>query len=341
MSQKDQEKKPVSDVTTDSLKDITVDAKEVTPTPKLQGPSAPVVEKQIIREVVREAAPSEVPNTDFLRNERVTVKYIRRENAYIKDKKHVGYGGLFNGSEISIPPPVMSNQKMKNLLTKEEKLGLEYLLGQDLSIYGPFWKTSFKQGSLFPIFLGKDDTTLDLSDPMQYILYKVLLASPVVANSLDQIREKVTYRFVLVAEGEQLQKDKDAVGNKVLAFEKYVEYKNNKQVLRYILRNLGKYTSKNQKIGFLQVETAKLIEVDPNLFVAITNDPLIKTKVLIEEAVEYGVLVSREKKFYDLDNNPISDGDTPTLEVAAGYLATPLGQEMRLTIEAKVKNARE
>jgi len=304
-------------------------------------------QKEVIREVIREvqvpvAAPqkSELPSTAFLRNEIVTLKYIKRESEYIKDPKHVGYGGLFNGSSIAVPAPTLDNRKMKNMLTKEEKAGLEYLLGKDLSIYGPFWKQEYSKGGIFPIFLTKDDTQLDLSDPQQYIKYKVLLASPIVANSMDEIRNKATYRFVMVSEGEELKRDKDAVGNKVLAFEKYVEHKNNASILRYILRSLGKYTSRGQKLEFLQVETAKLIEVDPNLFVAVTNDALLAQKVLIEEAVEFGVVVKKDGNYYTTDNQPLSEGDTPSMDVAAAYLGNPLGQELRLAIEAKIKNAK-
>mgnify|MGYP003648463057 CR=1 FL=1 len=300
------------------------------------------VQKETIREVIREVAPKEaLPSTAFLRSEVITVKYIKKESDYIKDPKHVGYGGLFSGSSIAIPAPVLDNKKMKNILTNEEKAGLEYLLGKDLSIYGPFWKEEFKTGGMFPVYLSKDDTQLDLSDPMQYIVWKVLLASPIVANSMDEIRNKATHRFVLVSEGEELQRDKEAVGNKVLAFEKYVEYKNSPEVLRFILRSLGKYTSRGQKLSFLQVEAAKLIEADPNLFVAVTNDSLIKQKVLIEEGVESGVVILRDGKYYTADNQPISEGDSPILNVAAAYLGSPLGQEMRLTLEAKIKNSRK
>jgi hypothetical protein len=281
------------------------------------------------------------PMTDFLRNETVTVKYLVKTNTNIKDPKHVGYGGLFNGTEIAIPAPTLDNKKMKNILTNKEKDGLEFLLGVNLSIYSEFWKESNKDNGIFPIYLGKDDTILDLSDPYDYIRYKVLKISPLVAGSLDEIRNKATYRFVLVAEGEQTLKDKAAVGNKVLAFEKYVEYKNNKAVLRYVLRNLGRYTTKNQKLDFLQIETAKMIEADPNLFVAITNDKYITTKVLIEECHEFNVIDKKDKKFYTKEGEPLSEGDTPTLDVAAAYLASPLGQEMRLTLEAKLKNTRE
>lgn len=289
---------------------------------------------------IANAVHSTLPNTDFLRAETVTVKYIKKETAAIKDPKHVGYGGLFEQSSIAIPVPVLDNQRMKNILTTKEKDGLEYLLKKDLSIYGSFWKEEYKKGGLFPIFLGKDDTRLDLSDPIQYLMYKVLSVSPLVATSLDELRNKATYRFVMVAEGEEIKKEKDAVGNKVIAFEMYVKYKSNKDVLRYILRNLGRYTSKNQDLNFLQVETAKMIEKDPNLFVAITADELIETKVLLEDAVEYGVIDKIEKKFYTKDKQPVSGGEVPLLETAAAYLASPLGQELRLTIQAKLKNTK-
>ena len=304
--------------------------------------AAPVVEvKTVVKEVIREVEKKDVlPSTVFLRDEIITVKYIKRESDYIKDPKHVGYGGLFNGSSIGIPAPTLDNAKMKNILTKEEKLGLEYILGKDLSIYGPFWREEFTKGGMFPIFLNKEDTRLDLSNPKEYIMYKVLKSSPIVANSLNEVRNKATYRFVLTSEGEQLSRDKAAVGNKVLAFEKYVEYKNNASVLRYILRNLGKYTSRGQNLEFLQVETAREIEKDPNLFVAITNDSLLATKVIIEEGVEFGVVVKRDSKYYTTDNQPLSEGDSPTLDVAAAYLGNPLGQEMRLALEAKIKNAK-
>ena len=299
-----------------------------------------IKEIEVIREV--EVSPkSKNPSTAFLTDKIITVKYINKESDYIKDPKHVGYGGLFVGSFVTIPVPTLDNKKMKNILTKEEKEGLDFLLDLDLSIYGKFWKDAYKKGGMFPIFLSKDDVQLDLSDPMQYITWKVLCVSPVVANSLDQVRDKATYRFVMVSEGDELKKDKDALGNKVLAFENYVKYKGEKQVLRHILRNLGKYTSRNQKLDFLQVETAKLIEVDPNLFVAVTSDPLLRMKVLLDEAVESGVITLRDKQYRTIEGKPISDGQTPALEVAAEYLGSALGQEMRLTIEAKIKNVRE
>jgi hypothetical protein len=235
----------------------------------------------------------------------------------------------------------MNNSLMKNILTDKEKKGLEFLLGIDLSIYKDFWKKEYSKGGIFPIYLGKEDTRLDLSDPMQYIKYKVLIASPLVANSLDEVRNSAAYRFVLVAEGETIRKQKDAVGVKILAMETYVKYKNNKSVLRYILRNLGKYTSANQKMDFIQVEAAKLTDSQADLFVAVATDENIVSKVLIEECVEYSVINRIEGKLYTKENQPISGGESPTLDVAAKYLSCPLGQELRIALQAKLKIAKD
>ena len=278
-----------------------------------------------------------VPSTEFLSARKVTVRYIKKESDYIKDPKHAGYGGLFVGSAIAVPAPVMNNKKMKNILTKEEKAGLEFLLGLNLSIYGDFWSTEYQRGSIFPIYLDKDDINLDLSDPMDYIKYKVLLQSEIVANSLDEIRHKATHRFVMIEAGAEVKMEKKKVSSKVEAYKQYVKYEDDRSVLRYVLRSLGRYTDKAQALEFLQVEASKLIDKDPALFASVCTAPYMKTKVLLEECYEYSVIKQIDQKFYTKDDQPISEGNSPTLEVAAEYLGTPVGQEMRLALEAKLK----
>lgn len=279
--------------------------------------------------------------TDFLVNEKVTVKYLSNETNGIKDVKHVAFGGLLNGAEISIPAPTLDNGKMKNLLTKEEKEGLEHILnGVNLSIYGDFWKEGGKayEMGILPIFLSKDDLSLDKSDPYDYIKWKVLLECPIVANSLSEVRHRATNRFVITSDSEELSREIDKVGHKVQAYKLYVKYEDDKQILRYALRNLGRNTNRSHKLDFLQSELHKELEKNPSLLVSIMGDEYLKTKVLIETCVEYGAVNKIDKKYYTLNDEPISDGDAPYLDVAAQYLASNLGQEMRLALEAKLKH---
>jgi hypothetical protein len=280
-------------------------------------------------------------DTSFLKKEIVTVQYILKPNGSITDPKHVGYGGLFQGANISIPAPTMDNGKMRNILTDVEKEGLEYILKQDLGIYGDFWKQEYQSGSIFPIFLGKDDVKLDKSDPLDYIKWKVLKISPIVADCIEEIRNRATNRFVLLEEGDKIAKEKDTMGATATAWRLQVKYEKSKSALRYILRGLGQYSSKTTSLDFLVVESAKLITKDPKMFVAVAGDVRLEQKILIEECVEAGVVDLRDKKYYTKDGDPISEGDTPTMQVAADHLASNLGQDLRLALEAKLKNSKQ
>jgi hypothetical protein len=281
--------------------------------------------------------------TDFLEDKIVSVKYITKETNGIQDPKHVAYGGLLNGANISIPAPTLDNKKMKNILTNDEKKGLEHILGLDLSIYGQFWKENGKAYELgiLPIQLTKEEKRYNMSDPYDFIKIKVLQASPIVANSLNDIGRKATYRFVLTSESEKLQKELDKAGYKINAYKLFVQYENDADVLRYSLRNLGRNTSKNHKIDFLQSEFHKELEKNPSLVVSILGDSFIKTKVLLETCFEYGAIARRDKSYYTLDDEPICDGGIPTLQNAAEFLASNLGQDMRLGLEAKLKLSRK
>tara|TARA_R110002049_G_scaffold171705_1_gene338493 strand:- start:1293 stop:2213 length:921 start_codon:yes stop_codon:yes gene_type:complete len=299
------------------------------------------------KKAATKAEETKVVRTDFLEDKIVSVKFLTKETNGIQDPKHVAFGGMLNGAEVAIPAPTLDNGKMKNLLTKVEKDGLEHILNDiDLSIYGDFWKERAKDGSkggayemgILPIYLGKDELRLDLSDPYQYIKYKVLLVCPIVANNLDEVKHRATNRWVLTSQSEELAKVVEKGSYKVTAYKLFVKHEEDKQVLRYALRHLGRNTNRTHKLDFLQGEMHKELEKNPSLLCSIMGDEYLKTKVLLETCFEFGAVNKIEKKFYTLNDEPISDGDAPYLDVAAKYLASNLGQEMRLALEAKLKH---
>lgn len=281
--------------------------------------------------------------TDFLEDKTVSVKYITKETNGIQDIKHIAYGGLLNGAEIHVPAPTLENKKMKNLLTKVEKDGLESILGLNLSIYGDFWKEKGKayQLGILPVKLSKDEMRLNLSDPYDYIKWKVLLQSPIVARNLDTIKHRATNRFVLTSESEKRQKELDKAGYKINAYKLFVQFESNRDVLRYALRTLGRNTSKNHDMDFLQSEFHKELEKNASMVVSILGDPFIKTKALLETCFDYGAVMRKDKMYYTLDDAPICDEGQPTLQNAAEFLSTNLGQDLRLSLEAKLKLSRK
>ena len=123
----------------------------------------------------------------------------------------------------------------------------------------------------------------------------------------------------------------------------YMEFgkiQDNVQILRTIIEILdGRPTAKNTKLEFLQQKINKLIQADAKLFLRVIKDPLLPTKVLIKRAIEGGLISNRGGMLYlKSDGTPLcGDNEEPTLNVAAKFLSFPKRQELRFSLEAKLK----
>ena len=283
--------------------------------------------------------------TSFLKNKKVVVKFIPKPTKEITNPNHIAYGRKLEGTYDYISPPRLRKDKMKNILSNQEKDGLEVLMKRDLSIYGDFWK-SYKQGGMFPIALGKDDRVLDLSVPEDYIIYKVLLSTNLVANSTDQLRDepRESYKYVITEEDEGDKMDAQNIDDTAAAFAFYSKYAQDKSALRFILSATGKNTHKSQTMDFLRGEIGKAIQnpKDRKTILVLSKDNNFEVKVLLQEAYVSNVIDVVSGMYYTKENEPIAgENEDPTLENAARFLSKPIGQEMRLAIEARLKNSKE
>ena len=281
--------------------------------------------------------------TDFLVNETVIVKFLpRKVTKEIQDPKHIAYGGKLEGCFDYIAPPRLRKDKLQNILTKEEKEGLEYLMsGVNLSIYSDFWK-GYTKDSLFPIALSKEDMYLNLSVPEDYIKYKVLINNRMVATNREQLKLRGTYKYIIEKEEDSLKRDNDDLNTTEKAFELFGKIKKSKPAMRYILSKFDKYTHQTQKSDFLIAEIGKELKKNASKFVSIADDEYLATKVLLNEAFQLGVIERIDGQYFTHEREPISEkGVEPNEYNASKYLSSPVGQELRLSIQARVKNARE
>ena len=116
----------------------------------------------------------EKENTFTLPNKKVHVKFINRKRGMAAGswvtKDHAISGGMLERSMKKIYTPILKSGAIKNVLTSEEKNYLEQddVLGIKLSVYAnkKFWEEKY-------VKLMKSGTTLDLSDPLDYIYYKI------------------------------------------------------------------------------------------------------------------------------------------------------------------------
>lgn len=278
-----------------------------------------------------------------LRNEKVIIRFVPKENDNITDRKHVAFGGMMETAVRGFTVPKLSNGSYKNVLTNNEKEYLEEILGLEangLSIYNK--KDNYWDNYL--IKLTKQDTILDLSIPEDYIKYKVLLANEdTIAPSMKVLREfrRATHEFVIMEPNEEFSDSRNRVNNTMKCYEEFGAIKDKFDTLKCIIETIdGRPVAPNTKIEFLQAKAADLINSNPKLFLDTITDPLLNVKILIKKGVEKG-LISKRGDYYYLreDGSPLcGNNEDPTFTIAAKYLSLPQNQELKFSIEAKLNN---
>ena len=239
--------------------------------------------------------------------------------------------------------PMLNNGVYKNVLTDNEKTFLEDLLGLEvngLSVYSKnnnFWDN-------YLIRLTKQDTILDLSNPQDFIKYKVLLANKdTIAPSMRALKEgrKATYEYVIMEPNEEFSESKNRVNNTMKCFEEFGAIKDKYDILKCVVETIdGRTVASNTKIEFLQAKATDLITSNPKMFLEVVTDPLLNSKVLLRKAVEKGIVAKRGEYYYLSSNGePLcNNGEDPTFTIAAKYLSLPENQEIKFSIEAKLNN---
>lgn len=310
-----------------------------------EAPMQEVVEtpvKQPRRRQAKHPIAVDEPIVNCLRNERVIVKHVPKETGIVRDPKHILYGGMAEGAVRWLTVPRLTSGMYMNVLTNAEKAYLEDVMGLEynaLSIYNKvdnFWDN-------YQVRLNKQDNFINLADPDDYIKYKVLLANKdLIAPSLQDLEDhpKATYQFVIIHENEESQASKKKMNTTMQAYMEFGKIQENVDILRTIIETIdGRPTSKNSKIEFLQEKVGKLIQADARLFVRVATDPLLSTKVLIKKAIEGGLISNRGGMLYlKADGTPLCvDNEEPTLNIAAKYLNMPKNQDLKFSLEAKLK----
>ena len=281
-----------------------------------------------------------------LRNEEIYVRFVPQSTGFgIESKSHVGYGGLFDGNAVTIVVPILGNGRYKNILTNDEKDFLEDALGLDknaLSVY----KTENNYWDNYKIRLEKEGMKLNLSEPQDYIRYKVLLAnSDVIAPSVQERidRPKNTYRFELVRLGEEASMESMKMNATMESYKEFGKIEGDIDTMRVLVELLdGRPYSKTENAVFFRARINTLIQQDAKRFLQYIKDPLLHTKMIIRRSVELGK-ISMKNDYYYLasDGSPLCEqNEKSTLSIAARFLNQPANQEIKFLLESEVDKNR-
>ena len=271
-----------------------------------------------------------------LPEKKVTVKYIKRKKGMASNvsEDHVISGGMLSGSVKRYCTPLMRNGSLANVLNSAEKEELEKLTGLNLSIYSDFWKEH-------AISLFKEDNLLDLSNPLDYISYKILLSyKNDICPTWSERNLKQTYEFVIVSGDEEINEKKVGFDSKKEAFKLYGKIEDDKDKLLGILKLLtNKPISPDSTLNWLQTRVEEFIDSKPSLFVDLMKDSKFETKLLIQSAEEKGYVKKSGNKYSTIDGLDLCEnGQIPTFENAVAYLDNPKHQDVRGIIEAKLSS---
>ena len=289
----------------------------------------------------------EKPLVNCLKNEQIIIRYLPRQSRMVTNPKHVLFGGMAENATRTFVVPMLSSGRYVNVLTDSEKDFLEELMGlppNALSIYKKvdnFWDDANEAG-ISKVTLRKQDNYLNLANVEDYIRYKILLANKdYIAPSLEALETnpKATYQFVILTEDSETQSAKKGMTTLMQCYPAYGKIEDEVDTLRVIIETLtGVRVHKNTKKEFLQTKVNELIQGNSKMFLKVATDPMLSTKVLIRRCVEEGLIAHRGNQYYIKDGNiPMCEDGEPTLNVAAQWINLPKNQEIKLSLEAKLK----
>jgi hypothetical protein len=275
-----------------------------------------------------------------LENKGLIIKFYARPRGFVTNPKHILYGGMAEGSVKILPAPLLRNGDYKNVLTNDEKTFLEEFMGlgkDGLSVYkkeNNYWDT-------VKIRLEKGENHFDMSSPDDYIKAKAAMAyDDIIAPSFDDIRNKQSYMFYVVREGEREKQSMKSLTSKQEAYKLYGKYEEERDILEYVCKAVrGTQVAKNTKMNTIQGWIGDIIENQTKEFVLVLSDRQLRTKMLIDAGVKAGVVRFIEGQYYAEDGKPLTTSGDANLQMTANYLDMPINQPIRLKIENRIKIA--
>ena len=249
---------------------------------------------------------------------------------------------MLEGAYRKFPVPMLRSGALKNVLTDEEKEFFETKVfqGQNLSMYNKdFWGRKY-------VTLEKLDTILDLSQPEDYLKYKILLGwNTVIAPSLQEHKNNpsLAHQFYLEKDGESTRLESKTLNITKKAWKNFDKIENNRDVLAAVIFLMsGKKVAGNADMEYLNAEVSKIVNNKPGDFNTLVEDAQFETQVLIANAERAGIIKKSKGAYETKDGLPLTEkGQPATIMNVVNFLNNPINNEAKELILSRLDNIKE
>lgn len=279
---------------------------------------------------------------EVLQQKTIKVKPIVRPRSFFK-KGHDGEF-MYTGCKRVYGLPYSSKQRgFFNPFKKEgEQEFFEKALNQKdgaLNLYdshSKFWGT-------FTLTLDKDGTDLNLMNPSDALLYRILLVNPKFANDESQ-KDIPECEYMLIDEEEEEKVVSQKAEIKDRAMDHMYKIKKSKQKMYDVLRLLGKKPDREASADWFKTELYKILDQSGNVpgvtgikqFIEVMEDETSSTKIFVLDAVEKGEIVQGTEGYRIADGRKYIAKD---LRGVYDYFinGSPEAKEEKILIEQRLK----
>ena len=186
-----------------------------------------------------------------------------------------------------------------------------------------------------------DGYVFDLSDPMDVIRYKITKYQDFIAPSLEKQFARPAYRFALVDEEHEEERQAANTQDVTDAYIHFGEIRNSAPKMRDFLgmyfneKNEFKFVPVDAEKQWLQKEIKAIIETDLVTFLKLRNDENASTKLLILRGIRAGSIAKEGRNKYNL----LGEGVTYTYQELIDYLkgAADTKEDVFLKLVAQIK----
>lgn len=286
-----------------------------------------------MEKIVGDTKESKTGTKNYLINKKVKVVPVPRNGGWLPEDHDGSF--MYSGCFLETCLPIDRKRKqLVQVLTRDEQTFFEkelFLNPGDLSIYKKidnFWHS-------FRIKLDKEGATLDLSDPIDNLRWRVLVVDPRCAPSWEQRYASGAHMFAI--QDEEIETEvKVAKANKRKDAYKFLgKIENSREKMRNVLRVYGADPGKSVKAKVLYTKIDELIEDDTTLnkLLDVINDKHFEMKIFLEDAIKAGAITKKETRYY----LPGGDKIGGTLLETMDWLKDTMNQDVYLKIKNQVE----